>query len=89
MEQYSGDFLAAVDGLRTLLDCVGRVWPISVGQATVCAEYEDGSTARGEVEVDVGQSQGRRIRRIWPIRRLVFIQGLLRLFQSSRPSSLS
>ena len=32
---------AAVDGLRTLLDCVGRVWPISVGQATVCAEYED------------------------------------------------
>ena len=30
MEQYSGDFLAAVDGLRTLLDCVGRVWPISV-----------------------------------------------------------
>ena len=65
MEQYSGDFLAAVDGLRTLLDCVGRVWPISVGQATVCAEYEDGSITRGEVEVDVEQSQGRRIRRIW------------------------
>ena len=39
MEQSSGDFLAAVDGLRTLLDCVGRVWPISVDQATVCAEY--------------------------------------------------
>jgi uncharacterized cofD-like protein len=56
MEQYSGDFLAAVDALRTLLDCVGRVWPISVEQATVCAEYEDGSTTRGEVEVDVEQS---------------------------------
>ena len=65
MEQYSGDFLAAVDGLRTLLDCVGRVWPISVEQATVCAEYEDGSTTRGEVEVDVAQSQGRRVGRIW------------------------
>ena len=65
MEQYSGDFLAAVDGLRTLLDCVGRVWPISVEQATVCAEYEDASTTRGEVEVDVEQSQGRRVRRIW------------------------
>ncbi len=65
MEQYSGDFLAAVDGLRTLLDCAGRVWPISVEQATVCAEYEDGSRTRGEVEVDVEQTQGRRVSRIW------------------------
>jgi len=65
MEQYTGDFLAAVDGLRTLLDCVGRVWPISVEQATVCAEYEDGSTTRDEVEVDVEQSHGRRVSRIW------------------------
>ena len=30
MEQYSGDFLAAVDGLRALLGCKGRVWPVSV-----------------------------------------------------------
>ncbi|MDA1095427.1 MAG: YvcK family protein [Acidobacteria bacterium] len=65
MEQYSGDFLAAVDGLRALLDCVGRVWPISVEQATVCASYEDGSTTRGEVEVDMEQSQGRRVSRVW------------------------
>ena len=65
MEQYSGDFLAAVNGLRTLLGCVGRVWPISVEQATVCAEYDDGSTTRGEVEVDMEQSQGRRVSRIW------------------------
>ena len=31
----------------------------------MCAEYEDGSTTRGEVEVDVGQSHGRRVGRIW------------------------
>ncbi len=37
MEQYSGDFLAAVDGLRALLGCHGRVWPVSVEQATLCA----------------------------------------------------
>src|SRR6476646_319129 len=30
MEQYSGDFLAAVDGLRALLGCAGRVWPVSI-----------------------------------------------------------
>ena len=29
MERYSGDFLAAVDGLRALLGCAGRVWPVS------------------------------------------------------------
>ena len=54
MEQYSGNFLAAVDGLRALLGCRGRVWPVSVEQATLCAEYADGSVTRGEVEVDVG-----------------------------------
>ncbi len=30
MERYSGDFLAAVEGLRALLGCAGRVWPVSV-----------------------------------------------------------
>jgi uncharacterized cofD-like protein len=65
MEQYSGDFLAAVEGLRALLGCAGLVWPISVEQASVCAEYGDGSRTRGEVEVDAGQSQGHAITRLW------------------------
>jgi uncharacterized cofD-like protein len=65
MEQYSGDFLAAVDGLRGLLGCKGRVWPVSVEAASVCAEYGDGSQTRGEVEVDAGQSRGHQVRRIW------------------------
>ena len=65
MEQYSGDFLAAIDSLRALLDCNGRVWPVSVEHASVCAEYEDGSRTSGEVAVDAKQAQGRRIKRIW------------------------
>ncbi len=65
MQRYSGDFLDAVDGLRALLGCRGRVWPVSVQQASVCAEYGDGSLTRGEVEVDAGQSSGRLVRRIW------------------------
>lgn len=65
MEQYSGDFLAAVDGLSTLLDCNGRVWPVSVEHAAVCAEHEDGSRSRGEVEVDRQQRGGRSIRRVF------------------------
>jgi uncharacterized cofD-like protein len=65
MEQYTGDFLAAVDGLRILLGCRGHVWPITVERSTLCAEYADGSTRRGEFEVDAGQAGGQAVRRLW------------------------
>ena len=65
MEQYSGDFLAAVDGLRRLLGCSGHVWPVSTERATLCAAYKDGTAARGEPEVDAGLREGRVIERIW------------------------
>ena len=65
MEQYSGDFLAAVDALRALLGCRGRVWPVSIEPASLCAEFDDGSRTRGEVEVDAGQRGGHQVRRLW------------------------
>jgi uncharacterized cofD-like protein len=65
MQRYSGDFLDAIDGLRALLGCRGRVWPVSVQQASVCAEYADGSATRGEVEVDAGQTSGQFVQKIW------------------------
>ncbi len=65
MERYSGDFLAAVDGLRALLGCRGCVWPITVEQATLCAEYADGQVTRGEVEVDQGHARGHQVTRVW------------------------
>ena len=65
MEQYSGDFLAAVDGLRRLLGCSGHVWPVSTERATLCAAYRDGTSARGEPEVDAGQRDGKVIERVW------------------------
>jgi uncharacterized cofD-like protein len=65
MERYSGDFLAAVDGLRELLGCRGHVWPISVQQATLCAEYADGEITRGEFEIDKGHARGHHVKRIW------------------------
>ena len=65
METYSGDFIAAVDGLRGLLGCRGKVYPVSVESASICAEYADGSCTRGEVEVDAGQARGHEVRRIW------------------------
>ena len=65
MEQYSGNFLSAVDGLRALLGCRGRVWPVSVERASLCVEYGDGSQARGESAVDEGQAGGGQISRLW------------------------
>ncbi len=65
MEQYTGDFLLAVDGLRALLGCKGHVWPITVERSTLCARHDDGTTTRGEVEVDAGQSGGQPIGRLW------------------------
>ena len=65
MERYSGDFLAAVDGLRALLGCRGAVWPVSVANATLCAEYADGEITRSEVEVDKGHARGHHVTRVW------------------------
>jgi uncharacterized cofD-like protein len=65
MQRYSGDFLAAVDGLRALLGCAGRVWPVSIEQASLCAEYRDGTRTRGEVEVDEGHHLGQGVTRLW------------------------
>src|SRR6202521_2100168 len=65
IQRHSGAFLAAIDGLREIFGCRGRVWPVSVQHASVCAEYGDGSATRGEVEVDGGQVSGQFVRRIW------------------------
>lgn len=54
-----------MDGLRALLGCRGRVWPVTVERATLCAEYADGAVTRGEVEVDEGHDRGHRLTRIW------------------------
>jgi uncharacterized cofD-like protein len=41
------------------------VFPVSVEQATLCAEYADGAVTRGEVEVDAGHARGHHVTRVW------------------------
>lgn len=65
METYSGDFLAAVDGLRALLGCQGRVWPVSVARSVLTACHVDGHVSSGEVAVDAWQAAGHAVERIW------------------------
>jgi 2-phospho-L-lactate transferase/gluconeogenesis factor (CofD/UPF0052 family) len=59
MQRYSGDFSTRSTACARSSGAAGRVWPVSVQQASVCAEYNDGSITRGEVEVDAGQLSGR------------------------------
>ena len=66
MEQYSGNFLAAVDGLRG----AARVQrPRVAGERRArrrCASSTATARAtRGEFEVDAGQSRGQQIQRLW------------------------
>jgi uncharacterized cofD-like protein len=65
MERYSGNFMAAVEGLRSLLGCRGRVWPVSIAQASLCARYEDGQVTKGENQIDERQTAGHVIQDIW------------------------
>src|SRR5690606_21582674 len=65
MPQYTGDFLAAGGGLPALPGCQGAVWPVSIEQAMLCAEYADGTIRRGEVEVDRGHERGYEVRNVW------------------------
>ena len=63
MAQYSGSFIAGVEGLRALLGCRGRVWPVSIEQASLCAHYADGATARvaGHAVLALGDGQAVRL----------------------------
>jgi uncharacterized cofD-like protein len=65
MERYSGNFMAAVEGLRSLLGCRGRVWPVSIDKASLCARYEDGHVTKGENQIDARQTEGHVIEDIW------------------------
>jgi uncharacterized cofD-like protein len=65
MERYSGNFMAAVEGLRSLLGCRGRVWPVSIDQASLCARYTDGQVVKGENQIDARQTAGHVIETIW------------------------
>ena len=85
MQQYTGDFLAAVGGLRALLGCQGYVWPVSVEQAMLCAEYSDGTIHCGEVEVDRAHESGHEVRRLWlqpEPRILAIVQGAIAQFDA-------
>src|SRR5207302_6215224 len=60
--QMSGNFAAAVRQASELLELKGRVLPATETPVTLCALYEDGTTAEGESNIP---KAGVRISRVW------------------------
>jgi uncharacterized cofD-like protein len=60
--QMSGNFAAAVRQASELLGLRGRVLPATETPVTLCAMYEDGTTAEGESNIP---KPGVRISRVW------------------------
>lgn len=47
-----GDLLGALDDAQELLNTAGQVIPVTLDQATLCAELADGTLVRGETAID-------------------------------------
>ena len=60
--QMSGNFAVAVRQASELLELKGRVLPATETPVTLCALYEDGTTAEGESNIP---KPGIRISRVW------------------------
>ncbi|HET7560487.1 MAG TPA: YvcK family protein [Limnochordia bacterium] len=62
LSRVTGDFETAVAAASRVLAVRGRAVPSSLQSVTLCAEYADGSTGRGESSIP---AEGKRIRRVY------------------------
>jgi uncharacterized cofD-like protein len=51
-DQNGGDLLGALEDAEEMLNAAGHVVPVTLEQATLCAELSDGTIIRGETEID-------------------------------------
>jgi uncharacterized cofD-like protein len=51
-DQNGGDLLGALEDAEEMLNAAGHVVPVTLEQATLCAELSDGTIVRGETEID-------------------------------------
>ena len=65
LEKVFGDFMTAVNVLGQIVSSVGVVYPVALSQSTLCAEFEDQTTLRGETSIDIGIFEGKRVKRLF------------------------
>ncbi|HOX61057.1 MAG TPA: uridine diphosphate-N-acetylglucosamine-binding protein YvcK [Candidatus Magasanikbacteria bacterium] len=66
LEQYAGDFIAAIRAFEEIMESVGHVYPSTLNFTDLAVELTDGSTLVGETEIDrPSVNQTGRIKRAW------------------------
>ena len=66
LERITGNFTKAIHEAGKILSVKGRVVPVTLDRPKLYAELEDGSTVKGETNIDIPNHNGRlKIKRIW------------------------
>lgn len=65
LQAVLGSHEAAVHALGQILSVGGAVVPVTHGNGALCADFDDGGTVQGEVNVDAAMRSGRRVRRLY------------------------
>ncbi len=66
LNDITGSEIAAIKKAGEILNIKGRALPVSVDQAEVCAELEDGTIVRSETNIDIPRHDGsKRIKKVY------------------------
>ncbi|HZS42764.1 MAG TPA: gluconeogenesis factor YvcK family protein [Candidatus Paceibacterota bacterium] len=66
LDRIKGNYLQAIEEASKILEIKGKVLPISLDKATLCAELENGQIIEGETNIDVPKHDGTlKIKRVF------------------------
>lgn len=65
LEKVYGSLTTAINALGEILSASGKVYPITLVKSTLCAEFTDGSSAKGETLIDMGVFEGKTVKKLF------------------------
>ncbi|OGN01791.1 MAG: hypothetical protein A3I26_03570 [Candidatus Yanofskybacteria bacterium RIFCSPLOWO2_02_FULL_43_10] len=65
LEKVYGSLTTAINALGEILSASGKVYPVTLAKSTLCAEFSDGTTVKGETLIDVGIFEGKAVKKLF------------------------
>ncbi len=65
LEKVYGGLTTAINALGEILSASGKVYPVTLAQSTLCAEFLDKSIVKGETLIDMGVFEGKIINKLF------------------------
>lgn len=65
LEKTTGDFELAIEEAGRMLDITGKVIPVTLDKAELCAELADGTIIEGETNIDIPHGKRAKIKRVF------------------------